>query len=93
MKIVIDIGHPAHVNLFKNLINELKERGYYPLLTVREILAAKELRALDNIPYIIIGSKHDSIRDKFVNFSRYEKTSKPFLFKIAKLSFKIYREF
>jgi predicted glycosyltransferase len=27
-KIIIDIGHPAHVHHFKNLIKEMKEDGY-----------------------------------------------------------------
>jgi len=72
MKILIDILHPAHVHLFKNLINELKGKGNSPLITVKGIPAAKELLGLYNIPYIEIGSKSDTIKGKFVNQFKYD---------------------
>lgn len=72
MKILIDIGHPAHVHLFRNSYNILKEKGNTPLVTVRDIPAAKELLSLYNIPFVEIGSKSDSIGGKLVNQIKYD---------------------
>lgn len=36
MKIIIDIGHPAHVHLFKNLAREMSLKGHDILFTCRE---------------------------------------------------------
>lgn len=36
MKILIDIGHPAHVHLFRNMIKELERNGHYLLVTARD---------------------------------------------------------
>lgn len=72
MKVLIDIGHPGHVHLFRNLYNILKEKGNTPLITVRNIPAAKALLSLYNIPFIEIGSKSDSIGGKLVNQIKYD---------------------
>jgi predicted glycosyltransferase len=60
MKILIDIGHPAHVHLFKNLIYRLKEKNHEITITVREIPSAIELLEKLNLPYITIGKKRDN---------------------------------
>ena len=36
MKILIDIGHPAHVHLFKNMAHEMIKKGHEFFFTVRE---------------------------------------------------------
>lgn len=36
MRILIDIGHPAHVHLFKNFIFEMEGRGHQILVTARD---------------------------------------------------------
>jgi hypothetical protein len=36
MKILIDIGHPAHVHLFKNLVWSLKKKGHVVHITARD---------------------------------------------------------
>ncbi len=61
MKILIDIGHPAHVHLFRNFYHEMKERGHELVVTVKEIPAATELLNLYGIPFISLGRKSDSI--------------------------------
>ncbi len=43
MKILIDIGHPAHVHFFKNPINILQQHGHEILVTSREKDVAIEL--------------------------------------------------
>ncbi len=72
MRILIDIGHPAHVHLFKNLYNSLKEKGNAPLVTVRDIPAAKILLDLYGIPYLELGSKSDSVKGKLLNQVKYD---------------------
>ena len=72
MRILIDIGHPGHVHLFKNLITEFKRKGDAPLVTVRNIPAAKELLDLYKIPYIDLGNKSDSIKGKLINQIKYD---------------------
>ncbi len=72
MKILIDIGHPGHVHLFKNLYNSLKEKGNAPLVTVRDLPAAKILLDLYGIPYLELGSKSDSIKGKLLNQVKYD---------------------
>jgi uncharacterized protein len=71
MRILIDICHPGHVHLFKNLIYELKRKGNVPFVTVRDIPKAKELLRLFDIEYIDLGQKDDSILRKFVNQIKY----------------------
>ena len=36
MKIMVDLGHPAHVHLFKNFIWEMEKRGHEVLITARD---------------------------------------------------------
>lgn len=36
MKVLVDIGHPAHVHLFKNMIWERERKGHEILITARE---------------------------------------------------------
>jgi len=64
LKILIDIGHPGHVHLFKNLYHDLINRGHKIVVTVKDIPVAIELLDSFHIPYIIIGRKPDSISGK-----------------------------
>jgi len=64
MRVLIDIGHPAHVHLFKNLYKKLKEDGNNVWVTVRDISAAKKLLNIYDIPYECFGSKSDGIFNK-----------------------------
>ncbi len=36
MRLLVDIGHPAHVHLFRNAINILRERGHQVFVTARK---------------------------------------------------------
>lgn len=57
MRILVDIGHPAHVHLFKNLIWEMEKRGHQVLVTAREKDVATQLLKAYNIPFIPVGKK------------------------------------
>ena len=61
MRILLDIGHPAHVHLYRNLRNELIQRGHQILVTVKDLPSATTLLTLYNIPYIEIGKRGGSI--------------------------------
>ena len=61
MNILIDINHPGHVHLFKNVYRKMTESGNNITVTVKDIPIAKQLLSHYNIPYIDIGKKKDSI--------------------------------
>lgn len=65
MNILIDIGHPAHVHLLKNLANELKKKGHNLFFSVRDIPIAKRLMERYGMtPFIDLGGKKDSLLGK-----------------------------
>jgi len=57
MRILIDIGHPAHVHLFKSFIWEMEEKGHTILVTARDKDVATQLLKAYNIPFIPVGKK------------------------------------
>jgi predicted glycosyltransferase len=64
MNILIDIAHPAHVHLTKNVYFELTKRGHKVIVTVKNIPSAISLLKLAGIPYRYIGGKSDSLWGK-----------------------------
>ncbi|MBE0674550.1 MAG: DUF354 domain-containing protein [Bacteroidales bacterium] len=64
MRLLIDIGHPAHVHLFRQFYHEMKERGHEVTVTVNEIASAQRLLGLYGIPFITLGSKSDGLMKK-----------------------------
>jgi len=55
MKLLIDILHPAHVHVFRNLAAELNARGHEVRFTLREKECARELLDAYGIPYEILS--------------------------------------
>ena len=66
MRIFLDIGHPAHVHYFKNLIKNLKIKGNKFLITAREKDVTHELLNNYNIPYISRGRGSSGLLGKFI---------------------------
>ncbi len=66
MRVLFDIGHPAHVHLFKNCISLLKQRGHKVLVTCKKQAITHLLLRNYNIDYIDIGGKSDSIAGKII---------------------------
>lgn len=65
MRILIDIGHPAHVHLYKNFIAEMKGKGHSVFVSVKKnVSSAINLLNLYKIPFVQIGNKSDSILGK-----------------------------
>ena len=57
MKIMIDIGHPAHVHLFKNIIRQREKNGDEIMVTARDKDVVLKLLDAYRIPYHAIGKK------------------------------------
>lgn len=73
LKILIDIGHPAHVHLFRNFIFEMKKKGHNVIVTTKDIPIVKKLLKLYAVDYIEIGKKSDSLFGKLFNQFIYNK--------------------
>ncbi|MHB2149525.1 DUF354 domain-containing protein [Calditrichota bacterium LG25] len=71
MKILIDLGHPGHVHLYKNLIKKLKDNGNSILVTVKNIKSAKDLLDSLQIPFISLGDKKDNLFAKALYQIKY----------------------
>ncbi|PIV18840.1 MAG: hypothetical protein COS42_01185, partial [Flavobacteriales bacterium CG03_land_8_20_14_0_80_35_15] len=64
MRILIDIGHPAHVHLFRNSYFELSKRGHNVQVLIRQIPIIEKLLSYYNIPYKSLGRKGNSFLAK-----------------------------
>lgn len=70
MNVLIDICHPAHVHLFKNLYFTLVNNNHNLTVTVRDIPSATELLRNLKIPYTVIGEKYNSwLKKAFQQFN------------------------
>lgn len=61
MNVLIDINHPAHVHLLRNLYKTLVNNGHSVYVLVKDIPSAKKLMDLYHIPYQQIGEKNDKL--------------------------------
>jgi uncharacterized protein len=64
MKILIDIGHPAHIHYFKNISNILTSKGYKILFTTRDKEVTLRLLDFYNYEYINFGKPFKGIIGK-----------------------------
>jgi predicted glycosyltransferase len=64
MKILIDIGHPAHVHYFKNFIKIMEQKGHELLIISRDKEISFELLKRYNIPYISRGKGGNNLLSK-----------------------------
>ncbi|MFC2110897.1 DUF354 domain-containing protein [Bacteroidota bacterium] len=71
MNILIDIGHPGHVHLLRNVYHQLIKNGHHIWVTVKDIPIAKTLLDKYNIVYIDIGKKRDSLIGKAISQLHY----------------------
>lgn len=55
MKILIDIGHPAHVHVFKNFYKEALEKGHEMLFTTKDKECTLDLLEAYDLPYVNLG--------------------------------------
>jgi len=71
MRILIDIGHPAHVHLFKNFYFEMQKRGHEVTVTTKDFPVIIELLDYYRVPYINIGEKGKRLIQKGINQLKY----------------------
>src|SRR5688500_10961913 len=55
MNILIDVGHPAHYHVFKNLAKVAVTQGHGVVFTIREKDVTKTLMDGDGVPYVNTG--------------------------------------
>ena len=72
MRILIDIGHPAHVHYYRNLAKELESRGHQVFWTVKDISVAKRLLDFYGFKYDIFTQKSDSLIGKVLKQILYD---------------------
>ena len=72
MKILIDIGHPAHVHLFKNFARKMQEKGHQVLFTCREKEFEIELLKANNFTYQSFGKKYKTIIGKILGLIKFD---------------------
>ncbi|WP_062053357.1 DUF354 domain-containing protein [Aquimarina longa] len=72
MKILIDIGHPGHVHLFRNFAFEMQKRGHEFLFTCREKEFEIELLEAAGLPFISFGKKYNSTLGKIIGLIKFD---------------------
>ena len=66
MKILIDIGHPAHVHYFRNFIKEMENKGHSFLVIAKDQNVTYELLKHYDIPFIKRRKYPKSMYGKFL---------------------------
>lgn len=64
MKFLIDIGHPAHVHIFKNFAKEVQSKGHEVYFTCRDKEFEVQLLKSLGFPFSILGRKYKSVWGK-----------------------------
>lgn len=72
MNILIDIGHPAHVHLFKNFAHEMQKRGNKILFTCRDKEFEIKLLKHNAFQYKSFGKKYISVLGKIWGMIRFD---------------------
>jgi uncharacterized protein len=70
MKLLIDIGHPAHVHLFKNAAASLTQKGWNVLFSVRKKAENVELLAQYGFNHVVYGQSNKSIASKLFSLAK-----------------------
>lgn len=71
MRILIDIGHPGHVHLFKHLAHRIVAEGGEVLFTVRDKECELELLEAENFPYKNFGKHYKSLPGKLWGLAKF----------------------
>lgn len=71
MKILIDIGHPAHFHYFKNLAAKLENNGSKIIFTIRNKEVTRALLEKSNFFFIDFGKPYKSLLGKVYAIFKY----------------------
>jgi hypothetical protein len=72
MKILIDIGHPAHVHLFKNFAHQMQKKGHEFLFTCRQKEFEIELLKAEGFRFVSFGKKYNSTFGKVLGLIKFD---------------------
>ncbi len=72
MRILIDIGHPAHIHLFKNFAWRMQERGHKILFTCRDKECVLQLMRVYEFVYDNFGKHYSSVQGKIFGLLKNE---------------------
>ncbi len=72
MKILIDIGHPGHVHLFKNFAKEMMNEGHKFLFTCRQKEFEIELLKAEGFNYVSFGKKYNTTFGKLFGLLKFD---------------------
>ena len=72
MNILIDIGHPAHVHLFRCFAHEMLTRGHKVLFTCRDKEFEIALLKAEGFEYISFGKKYSSKLGKILGLLKFD---------------------
>lgn len=72
MKILIDIGHPAHVHLFRHFSGEMISKGHDVLFTCRDKEFEIALLEQYGFKYFNLGKKYMSLSGKFFGLLKFD---------------------
>lgn len=70
-RILMEIGHPAHVHHFKHLYWELEKRGWTGLFATKDKECAIELLEAYGLPYKTLGVNKSGIARKILSLPRF----------------------
>jgi uncharacterized protein len=80
MKILVDIGHPAHVHFFKNAVWQLEARGHKVQITTRNKEITLDLLNAYQLNYCKVGDNKKGLANKATNMIKIDSE----VYKIAK---------
>lgn len=72
MRIIIDIGHPGHVHLFKHVAHMLVNQGAEVLFTARDKEFELDLLKAEGFTYINFGKHYRSLAGKILGMAKFD---------------------
>lgn len=72
MRIIVDVGHPHQVHLFKNFVWEMEKRGHEILITASKKDITTDLLDIYGFDYVYIGSYGKKIYQKLYNILKLD---------------------
>ena len=72
MKILIDIGHPAHVHLTKHFAHEMEAKGHLILFTCRQKEFIIQLLEAEGFQYVSLGKKYTTTLKKLWGLVKFD---------------------
>lgn len=72
MKMLIDIGHPAHVHVTKHFAHEMEAKGHHVLFTCRQKEFIIQLLEAEGFQYVSFGPKYTTTAKKLWGLVKFD---------------------